>query len=80
LKRPLTTGKGGLGLGSPRLPSMEIMRAVSSPQTKAPAPMRISRSKLKPVSRMFFPRNLYSLACPMAQLSRSMARGYSALA
>ena len=31
-------GKGGLSRGMPRLPSMDAMRAVSSPQTKAPAP------------------------------------------
>ena len=35
---PLTAGKGGLGLGIPRLPSIELRRAVSSPQTNAPAP------------------------------------------
>ena len=29
---------GGLGLGLPRLPSTELINAVSSPQTKAPAP------------------------------------------
>ena len=45
---PLTAGKGGLGRGSPRFPSIEAMRAVSSPQTKAPAPFRTSRSKSKP--------------------------------
>ena len=43
--RPFTAGKGGRGRGSPRLPSMEVIRAVSSPQTKAPAPSWISRSK-----------------------------------
>ena len=36
--RPLTAGKGGRTRGMPRLPSIEAMRAVSSPQTKAPAP------------------------------------------
>ena len=46
--RPLTAGNGGRGRGSPRLPSMEAISAVSSPQTNAPAPMRISRSKSKP--------------------------------
>ena len=35
---PLTAGNGGLGLGIPRLPSIELRRAVSSPQTNAPAP------------------------------------------
>ena len=36
---PLVAGKGGRCLGSPILPSSEAMRAVSSPQTKAPAPL-----------------------------------------
>ena len=36
--KPLTAGNGGLARGMPRLPSMEAMSAVSSPQTKAPAP------------------------------------------
>ena len=31
-------GNGGRGLGIPRFPSMEFISAVSSPQTKAPAP------------------------------------------
>ena len=38
---PFTAGKGGRGRGIPRLPSMEFSRAVSSPQTKAPAPRRM---------------------------------------
>ena len=53
-QRPAIAGNGGRGRGSPRLPSTERMRAVSSPQTKAPAPIMISMSKLKPVPRMFF--------------------------
>ncbi len=43
--RPLCTGKGGLGMGMPRLPSIEAIMAVSSPQTKAPAPSMTCRSK-----------------------------------
>ena len=35
---PFTEGNGGLLAGSPRLPSMEWISAVSSPQTNAPAP------------------------------------------
>ena len=58
--RPLTAGNGGRGRGSPRLPSMEVMRAVSSPQTKAPEPMRISRSNSKSVPMMFLPSRPYS--------------------
>src|SRR5436309_81425 len=34
---PLTAGKGGLMRGLPRRPSMEFIRAVSSPQMYAPA-------------------------------------------
>ena len=31
-RRPASTGKGGLLRGSPRFPSIELKRAVSSPQ------------------------------------------------
>ena len=61
-KRPLTAGKGGRGRGSPRCPSMLVMSAVSSPQTNAPAPRRISMSKSKPRPKMFLPRRPYSCA------------------
>ena len=44
---PRWTGKGGLARGWPRCPSMDAMRAVSSPQTKAPAPSLILMSKSK---------------------------------
>ena len=37
-QKPFSAGKGGLLVGSPRLPSRDWMRAVSSPHTKAPAP------------------------------------------
>src|SRR5271165_6066204 len=33
LQRPLSAGNGGRGLGVPRLPSIDAMSAVSSPQT-----------------------------------------------
>ena len=46
LKSPSWNGKGGFCFGSPLLPSIEARSAVSSPQTKAPAPIRISKSKL----------------------------------
>ena len=45
-QRPETAGNGGRVRGMPRLPSMEAMSAVSSPQTKAPAPSLRCRSKL----------------------------------
>ena len=76
--RPFWAGNGGRGRGSPRLPSIEVISAVSSPQTKAPEPMRISRSKLKPVPRMFLPSRPHSRACSSAEPSRSTASGYSA--
>src|SRR5947199_10341697 len=38
LQRPLWAGNGGRGRGRPACPSREAMRAVSSPQTTAPAP------------------------------------------
>ncbi len=77
-QRPRTAGKGGLGRGCPRLPSMEAISAVSSPQTKAPAPMRISMSKSKSVSNIRLPRKPMARACSRATESRAMARGYSA--
>src|SRR3954468_5251015 len=45
---PFCAGNGGLGLGRPAWPSREAIRAVSSPQTNAPAPSTISISKLNP--------------------------------
>src|SRR5579864_4580611 len=49
--KPLSAGNGGRGRGVPRLPSTDAISAVSSPQTKAPAPMRISTWKLKQIGR-----------------------------
>ncbi len=54
---PDTAGKGGRTRGIPRLPSIEAIRAVSSPQTKAPAPCLMSISKLKEPPKSFWPRN-----------------------
>ena len=75
--RPLVAGYGGRGRGVPRLPSIEAMSAVSSPQTKAPAPMRMSTRNEKPVSKMRPPRNCRRSACLIAVLSRAIASGYS---
>src|ERR1700761_6969770 len=36
--KPFCAGKGGRGRGRPALPSNDSSNAVSSPQTKAPAP------------------------------------------
>src|SRR5579871_1902443 len=48
--RPFFAGKGGRGRGRPAKPSSDEISAVSSPQTKAPAPStsRISNSKPRP--------------------------------
>ena len=75
---PDTAGKGGFGDGMPRLPMMEAMSAVSSPQTNAPAPRRISISKLKPVPKMLSPSRPSSLASRIAMRSLLTAIGYSA--
>ena len=66
--RPLTAGYGGRGLGVPRLPSIEAISAVSSPQTNAPAPRRISTSKLKGVLQMLLPSS------PRRRASRKATR------
>src|SRR5690606_28856770 len=77
-QRPLVAGNGGRTRGSPRLPSIEAIKAVYSPHTKAPAPMRTSKSKEKSVPRIFLPSKPYSFACLMAILSVLTAIGYSA--
>ena len=77
-QRPLFAGNGGRGRGSPRLPSMLVIRAVSSPHTNAPEPIRISTSKSNLRPMMFLPRRPYSRACSRAFENRSTARGYSA--
>src|SRR5271157_4160131 len=66
-------------LGSPALPSREVIRAVDSPQTNAPAPLPIFRSKSNPVFRIFFPRKPYSLAWLIARCRFATAKGYSFL-
>ena len=46
--KPDTEGNGGRGRGMPRRPSTEAMSAVSSPQTKAPAPFLTRSLNWKP--------------------------------
>ena len=75
---PLSAGNGGRGRGVPRLPSTEDIRAVSSPQTNAPAPMRRSMLKLKGDSKMPLPSSPCCFACLMAVCNRLIASGYSA--
>ena len=74
---PFSTGNGGRWRGSPILPSMDRIRAVSSPQTKAPAPRTSLMSKEKPVPRMFEPNNPSSRLCRRAIIRCLMASGYS---
>ncbi len=76
--RPLTAGKGGRTRGMPRRPSIEAMRAVSSPQTKAPAPSFSSTRNSNPVPKTLSPRRRRASAWAMAMFSRSTAIGYSA--
>src|SRR5215213_110421 len=52
---PDTAGNGGLMRGLPRRPSSEFMRAVSSPQIYAPAPLWTWTSMRFPVPMAFAP-------------------------
>ena len=76
--RPETAGNGGRVRGMPRRPSMLAIRAVSSPQTKAPAPSLIVMSNEKSVPRMWSPSRPSFLIAAMAGRRRWMASGYSA--
>ena len=70
-------GKGGLSMGIASSPQGDAMRAVSSPQTKAPAPA-LMRNQRRNRFQIFLPSSLF-LGCSMAISRREMARGYSAL-
>ena len=73
---PDTAGNGGRGRGMPRLPSMEVMSAVSSPQTKAPAPRYISTIEVKPrVQDVLAQKPVSSLAWSMAMFSLFHGQG-----
>ncbi|MBA7536827.1 hypothetical protein ES705_29092 [subsurface metagenome] len=74
---PLTAVRIYFGLGSPTHPSIAVINALDSPDTKAPAPRCTSTSKLKPEPKMFSPRSPYSLACSIAMVMFCTARGYS---
>jgi len=77
-KRPCSTVRGGFTRGIPRLPSIEAVRALPSPQTKAPAPRFIWRWKRFPEPRILSPKSPAEVSCSMAIFSRSTANGYSA--
>ncbi len=53
------TGKGGLTSTSALLPSIDAIKAVSSPHMYAPCPIQIFRSKEKFVPRIFSLNNPY---------------------
>ena len=69
-QRPLTAGNGGRVRGMPRLPSIEAMSAVSSPQTKAPAPSLIFRWKSQPLPSASSPSRPRSSAAAIAMRRR----------
>merc|ERR1719515_526320 len=54
---PTSAGNGGFSLGLPCLPSRDSIRAVSSPQIYAPAPLCTNRSKSYPLPQALAPRN-----------------------
>ena len=77
--KPDWAGNGGLGLGSPLPPSIEAIKAVSSPHTNAPAPNLNEILKSKPDPNIFSPSKPISSASLIAFLSLLIAKGYSAL-
>ena len=74
---PLILERIYLGRGSPTRPSNAVIRAVDSPQTKAPAPWCTITLKLKPEPRIFSPRKPSSSALLIASITFSTASGYS---
>ncbi len=76
---PDSAGKGGFGLGIPLWPSIDVIRAVSSPQTKAPAPSITWISRSWPVPKIPLPSMPLSIASLIADFILSTASGYSAL-
>ena len=62
----------------PRRPSIEANRAVSSPQTNAPAPSFTATCRRKPLPITESPSSPRSVERARASLIRSTASGYSA--
>src|SRR4030042_5686030 len=54
-QRPFSAMWTYLALGSPILPSREAIRALDSPQTKAPPPLLVATLKSKPEPSIFSP-------------------------
>ena len=79
LYNPSVTGKGGLTSTSALLPSIEAIKAVSSPQMYAPWPIQIPRSKEKSVPKIFSPNKFNFLSSLMQPLIASIDLGYSPL-
>ena len=78
LNKPDSAGNGGLTTGSPLLPSIDEIKAVSSPHTNAPAPYLIWISNEKLVPKIFLPNRPNFLVWAIANDKRSIAKGYSA--
>ena len=74
---PLTAVRVYFGRGSPTFPSIAFIKALDSPETKAPAPRCTVTSKLNLEPRIFLPRRPYSRAWFRAIERFSIARGYS---
>ena len=75
--RPDSAGKGGRRRGNPRRPSTDEIRAVSSPQTNAPAPSTtLSRSGKSAPSKRAPSQPRFSISA-MAARTRRTASGYS---
>src|SRR5215210_2264844 len=64
--RPATAGNGGLMRGLPRLPSIEFIIAVSSPQMYAPAPRCSTMSTRLPLPSALAPSAPLAYACSTA--------------
>jgi len=76
-RMPFSIGYGGRWRGSPIFPSIEWISAVSSPQTKAPAPRTRLMSKQNPLPSTPVPSSPSWRACSSAIERFSMASGYS---
>src|SRR5512133_3326691 len=74
---PLLDGYGGFIEGVPRLPSIDLSSAVSSPQTNAPAPSTTLKSIEKCELRIFCPITPCSLQASIACRILFRASGYS---
>ena len=79
LYNPSVTGNGGLTSTSALRPSIEAIRAVSSPQMYAPCPIQIPKSKEKFVPKIFSPSKPSFLRELIDAFNDSIDFGYSPL-